>query len=435
MSLTAYQQLLNNGEAIISTEQGLTISGGGLDNTKGSLLSQGDLKVDITGDFVNQDGSAITQAGNVDIEASSLDNRGGVLASVGGWLKATLDTVLDNGESLTSADAAGLIQAHSVDLDAKQAMLNNGGQVSALSDDVDITTATLENRNGAVLAKQALTVRARNLDNRDGRAAASAIDFGLTGALNNQRGLVEGSNGLLIRAASVDNQGGKLRSVGKLGTATLTVDQLLDNQSGVIEAATQDLSLQMAGFNNAGGNVRHVGTGTLAVDLARFSNIGGSLMTSGTLTVDAARWDNSSDIQANVLNLKVGQLNQTSSGKLVAVQSLLATGGTWNNAGIISSDVDLDLKLTGAYVGTENSRLSSVDQFDLSAASLDLSSGSRLAGGGMTTITSLGALNNAGRITGGGKFSWPPRVWSIRARWVAPTPSNCLPTRPVTIAA
>lgn len=405
MSLTAYQQLLNNGEAIISTEQGLTISGGGLDNTKGSLLSQGDLKVDITGDFLNQDGSAITQAGNVDIEASSLDNRGGVLASVGGWLKATLDKVLDNGESLTSADAAGLIQAQSVDLDAKQAVLNNGGQVSALSDDVDITAATLENRNGAVLAKKALTVRARNLDNSDGRAAANAIDFGLTGALNNQRGLVEGSNGLLIRAASVDNQGGKLRSVGKLGTATLTVDQLLDNQSGVIEAATQDLSLQMAGFNNAGGNVRHVGTGTLAVDLAKFSNIGGSLMTSGSLTVDAARWDNSSDIQANALNLKVGQLNQTSSGKLVAVQSLLATGGTWNNAGIISSDVDFDLKLTGAYVGTENSRLSSVDQFDLSAASLDLSSGSRLAGGGITTITSLGTLNNAGRITGGGKIS------------------------------
>ncbi|WP_256212901.1 DUF637 domain-containing protein [Pseudomonas sp. URIL14HWK12:I7] len=341
----------------------------------------------------------------MDIEASSLDNRGGVLASVGGWLKATLDTVLDNGESLTSVDAAGLIQAQSVDLDAKQTLRNNGGQVSALSGAVVLSTATLENRDGAVLAKQTLTVRAQDLDNSDGRAAANAVDFGLTGALNNLRGLVEGSNGLLIRAESVDNQGGKLRSVGKLGTATLTVDQLLDNQGGVIEAATQDLSLQMAGFKNAGGNVRHVGTGTLGVDLARFSNIGGSLMTSGALTVDAARWDNSSDIQANALNLKVGQLNQTSSGKLVAVQSLSATGGTWNNAGTISSDVDLDLKLTGAYVGTENSRLSSVDQFDLSAASLDLSSGSRLAGGGMTTISSLGALNNAGRITGGGKFS------------------------------
>ncbi|WP_241768677.1 DUF637 domain-containing protein [Pseudomonas brassicacearum] len=312
---------------------------------------------------------------------------------------------MDNGESLTSVDAAGLIQAQSVDLDAKQTLRNNGGQVSALSGAVVLSTATLENRDGAVLAKQTLTVRAQDLDNSDGRAAANAVDFGLTGALNNLRGLVEGSNGLLIRAESVDNQGGKLRSVGKLGTATLTVDQLLDNQGGVIEAATQDLSLQMAGFKNAGGNVRHVGTGTLGVDLARFSNIGGSLMTSGALTVDAARWDNSSDIQANALNLKVGQLNQTSSGKLVAVQSLSATGGTWNNAGTISSDVDLDLKLTGAYVGTENSRLSSVDQFDLSAASLDLSSGSRLAGGGMTTISSLGALNNAGRITGGGKFS------------------------------
>ncbi|WP_207283556.1 DUF637 domain-containing protein [Pseudomonas sp. FW300-N2F2] len=405
MSLTAHQQLFNTGKAIISTEQGLTISGGAVDNANGSLLSQGDLIVDITGDLVNQDGSVITQAGNVDVEASSLDNRGGVLASVDGWLKTTLDKVLNNGKSLTLGGDAGLIQAQSVKVGAEQAVLNNGGQVSALSGTAEITTATLENRSGAVLAKQALTVRAHDLDNSGGRVAADTIDFGLTGALTNQDGLVEGANGLLIGAASIDNQGGKLRSVGKLGTATLTVDQLLDNQSGVIEAATQDLSLQMAGFKNAGGNVRHVGTGTLAVDLARFSNIGGSLMTSGTLAVDAARWDNSSDIQANVLNLKVGQLNQTSTGKLIAVRSLLATGGTWNNAGTISSDADLDLQLTGAYVGTENSRVSGVNKFDLSAASLDLSSGSRLAGGGATTVTSLGALNNAGRITGGGKFS------------------------------
>ncbi|MGX1172912.1 two-partner secretion domain-containing protein [Pseudomonas sp. R151218B TE3479] len=405
MSLTAHQQLFNTGKAIISTKQGLTISGGAVDNANGSLLSQGDLIVDITGDLVNQDGSVITQAGNVDVEASSLDNRGGVLASVDGWLKTTLDKVLNNGKSLTVGGDAGLIQAQSVKVGAEQAVFNNGGQVSALSGTAEITTATLENRSGAVLAKQALTVRAHDLDNSGGRVAADTIDFGLTGALTNQDGLVEGANGLLIGAASIDNQGGKLRSVGKLGAATLTVDQLLDNQSGVIEAATQDLSLQMAGFKNAGGNVRHVGTGTLAVDLARFSNIGGSLMTSGTLAVDAARWDNSSAIQANVLNLKVGQLNQTSTGKLIAVQSLLATGGTWNNAGTISSDADLDLQLTGAYVGTENSRVSGVNKFDLSAASLDLSSGSRLAGGGATTVTSLGALNNAGRITGGGKFS------------------------------
>ncbi|WP_434558995.1 DUF637 domain-containing protein [Pseudomonas sp. Z4-20] len=404
MSLTAHQQLLNNAKAIISTEQGLTINGGGLDNAGGSLLSQGDLKVDISGDFVNRDGTAITQAGNVDIEASSLDNRGGVVASVGGWLKATLDKVLDNGQSLT-ADSAGLLQAQSVKLDAKQALLNNGAQISALSGTAEINTATLENREGAILANQALAVDAKDLDNSRGRIAADTIDFTLTGALTNQAGLIEASSGLLIRAVSIDNQGGKLRSVGQQGIATLTIDQMLDNQSGVIEAATENLSLKMAAFSNAGGSVHHVGTGILDVDLARFANIGGSITTLGTLAVDAARWDNSSDIQANVLNLKVGQLNQANSGKLVAVQSLLATGGTWSNAGTISSDADFDLKLTGVYAGTENSRLSSVDQFDLQAASIDLSSGSRLAGGGVTTVTSLGVLNNAGRITGAGKFS------------------------------
>ncbi|MBC3364076.1 DUF637 domain-containing protein [Pseudomonas sp. SWRI154] len=405
MSLTAYQRLLNNGEAIISTEQGLTISGGSLDNANGSLLSQGGLKVDMSGDFVNRDGNAIAQAGNVDVEASSLDNRGGVVASVGGWLKATLDTVLDNGLSLTSVGQAGLLQAQSVDLDAKQALLNNGGQVSALSGTAEIATTTLENRTGSVLAKEALKVGAKDLDNDHGKLAADTIDLTLTGALNNRSGLVEGSNGLLVRAASIDNQDGKLRSVGQRGIAALTVDQLLDNQRGVIEAATENLSLKMAGFNNAGGDIRHVGTGILDVDLARFANVGGSLTTSGTLTVDAARWDNSSDIQANALNLKVGQLNQAATGKLLAVKSLKATGDAWNNAGTISSDDDFDLQLTGAYAGTGDSRLSSVDQFDLRAASIGLSNGSRLTGGGTTNVTSLGTLNNAGRITGGGKFS------------------------------
>ncbi|MCG6577050.1 filamentous hemagglutinin N-terminal domain-containing protein [Pseudomonas sp. AF32] len=405
MSLTANRQLLNTGKAIISTEQGLTIRGGSVDNSNGSLLSQGDLKVDVSGDFVNRDGSAITQAGNVDVEALNLDNRGGVLASVGGWLKATLDKVLDNGKSLSAGGDAGLIQAQSVELNAKQALLNNGGQVSALSGPAEVTTVTLDNRNGDLLAKQALTVRARDLDNSDGRAAGDTIDFGLTGALINQLGLVEGANGLLIGAASIDNQGGKLRSVGPQGAATLTVTQLLNNQRGTIEAATQDLSLQMAAFQNTGGNVRHVGTGTLDMDIARFSNVGGSLTTSGTLTVDAARWDNSSVIQADVLDLKVGQLNQSDSGSLLAVKSLLATGGNWNNAGVIGSDDALDLRLTGAYVGTGSSRVKSVGRFDLSAASVDLSSGSRLAGGGDTRITGLGAVNNGGRITGGGKFS------------------------------
>ncbi|MGY2168258.1 two-partner secretion domain-containing protein [Pseudomonas gingeri] len=405
MSLTAYQRLLNTEKGLISTQEGLAINGGGVDNSTGSLISQTGLSVTLNDDLINQDGSVITQGGNLEVESRHLDNRGGVLASVGGWLKTTLSTVLDNGTSLSGSGEAGLIQAQSINLGAEQQVLNNGGQVSALSSDVVITTTTLENRNGSLLAKQGLTVHAQGLDNSIGRVAADSIDFGLTGALNNRAGLVEGSNGLLIRAASIDNQGGKLRSLGKLGSATLTIDQLLDNQRGTIEAANHDISLSMTSFRNADGNVRHVGAGTFGVELAKFSNVGGSLMTSGTLTVDAANWDNSSDIQADVLNLNVTRLNQTAGGKLVAARNLVAKGGTWNNAGSISSDGALELKLDGAYVGSSSSRVGSVGEFDLSAASIDVSSDSRLTGGGATTVTSLGALTNAGRITGTGRLS------------------------------
>ncbi|BBP77288.1 hypothetical protein PHLH7_33920 [Pseudomonas sp. Ost2] len=405
MSLTVYQRLINTEKGLISTQEGLTINGGGLDNSTGSLISQTGLSVTLNDDLINQDGSIITQAGNLEVESRHLDNRGGVLASVGGWLKATLGAVLDNGTSLSGSGEEGLIQAQSINLGAEQQVLNNGGQVSALSGDVAITTTTLENRNGSLLAKQSLTVHSQGLDNSRGRVAADIIDFGLTGALNNQTGLVEGSNGLLIRATSIDNQGGKLRSLGTLGFATLTIDQLLDNQRGTIEAANHDVSLRMASFRNADGNVRHVGAGTFDVELAKFSNVAGSLMTSGTLTVDGANWDNSSDIQADILNLNVARLSQTANGKLVAAQNLIAKGGTWTNAGTISSDGALEMKLDGAYVGSASSRVGSVGQFDLSAASIVVSSDSRLTGGGATTVTSLGTLNNAGRITGAGKFS------------------------------
>ncbi|WP_339464614.1 DUF637 domain-containing protein [Pseudomonas lurida] len=346
MSLTAHQQLINTGKGIISTQQGLTINGGAVDNTTGSLLSQSGITATLSEGLNNRDGSVITQTGDLTIDADGVDNRGGVLASVAGKLKTTLASVLDNGKSLSTPGEAGLIQAQSLDLGAQQAVLNNGGQVSALNGDALITTATLDNQGGAVLAKQQLVVRAHELNNTQGRAAGDAIDLGLTGALNNQSGLVEGSSGLLIDAASINNQNGKLRSLGQQGTASVASQQLLDNQSGMIEAANHDVSLRMASFNNAGGNIQHVGTGTFGVDLAKFSNIGGSVATAGTLTVDAATWDNSTDVQADVLNVTVGQFNQTATGKLAASQSFTGKGDTWTNAGRITSSGAFSLTTT-----------------------------------------------------------------------------------------
>ncbi|SFU33934.1 filamentous hemagglutinin N-terminal domain-containing protein [Pseudomonas sp. OV546] len=346
MALTAHEQLTNTGKGIISTQQGLTINGGAVDNTTGSLLSQSGITATLSGGLNNQDGSVITQTDNLNIEANNVDNRGGVLASVAGTLKTTLATVLDNGKSLTAPSEAGLIQAQSLNLGAQQSVLNNGGQISALTGDTEITTSILDNQNGALLAKQFLTVRATDLNNTQGRAAADAIDFGLTGELNNQSGLVEGSSGLVIDAASINNQNGKLRSLGQQGTASVASAQLLDNQSGMIEAANHDVSLRMASFKNTDGNVRHVGTGTFGVDLAKFSNIGGSVATAGTLTVDAATWDNSTDVQADVLNVTVGQFNQAATGKLAASQSFTGKGDTWTNAGRITSGGAFSLTAT-----------------------------------------------------------------------------------------
>ncbi|HCF9671036.1 TPA: DUF637 domain-containing protein, partial [Pseudomonas aeruginosa] len=136
------------------------------------------------------------------------------------------------------------------------------------------------------------------------------------------------------------------------------------------------------------------------LDSGQVIRAGGELTTNGLLDIRASEWTNSSVLQAGRLNLDIGTFRQTAEGKLLAVQSFTGRGGDWSNDGLLASDGSFRLELSGGYRG--NGRATSLGDFALNAASLDLGDAASLAGGANVTLGAGNLLVNRGRITAAG---------------------------------
>ncbi|MGR6654934.1 two-partner secretion domain-containing protein [Pseudomonas mosselii] len=431
--------VLNQGGQLVS-QAGLRLAGASLDNSdKGTLAAKGDVQLDLTGAMLNdrdglihadagslvvhaarvsnqggaaqaksavtltslgsldnQGGKLIAQGGNLLLEADSVDNRGGVLASLQGLLDAKVGGLLGNAQN-------GIIQARQLKLIALGGLDNSGGRLAAQAGALDVRTANLNNRGGGLFALGQLGIDAIDLDNGgNGQIAGQSVEFGLRGSLINTGGIIESDSRVGLSAVGLNNQGGQLRTLGSAGGTRLQLTGALDNRGGVLEIANQDLSLQSAGFFNAGGRLVHGGAGTFDIGLANLGGAGGEIVTLGGLALNAASWTNSSVIQAARLTVNVGELVQTGSGQLLASESLVGTGTNWSNEGLIASNGSLALALSGRYAA--GGRATSLGALSLDAGSIDLASSGTLAGAGNVTLGgagSLAALGNLGRVTAG----------------------------------
>ncbi|HHZ7914264.1 TPA: DUF637 domain-containing protein, partial [Pseudomonas aeruginosa] len=279
------------------------------------------------------------------------------------------------------------------------------GHLSALGGDNRIVTADFDNQGGGLYASGLLSLDGQRFLNQGaaagqgGKVGAGRIDFSLAGALANRFGQLESESELHLRAAAIDNSGGSLRALGRSGSTRLVAGDL-NNAYGVLESANQDLDLQLGSLANAGGRILHTGNGTFGLDSGQVIRAGGELTTNGLLDIRASEWTNSSVLQAGRLNLDIGTFRQTAEGKLLAVQSFTGRGGDWSNDGLLASDGSLRLELSGGYRG--NGRATSLGDFALNAASLDLGNAASLAGGANVTLGAGNLLVNRGRITAAG---------------------------------
>ncbi|HFX0992222.1 TPA: DUF637 domain-containing protein [Pseudomonas aeruginosa] len=390
--------LRNQQDGLIFSQAGaLEVQAGSLDNRQGTLQAQGDNQLRIGGALDNQGGRLDSRAGNLDLQSGSLDNgAGGVLNSAKGWLKLVTG-LFDN--------SAGVTQAQSLEIRAGQGVRNQQGHVSALGGDNRIVTVDFDNQGGGLYASGLLSLDGQRFLNQGaaagqgGKVGAGRIDFSLAGALANRFGKLESESELHLRAAAIDNSGGSLRALGRSGSTRLVAGGL-NNAYGVLESANQDLDLQLGSLANAGGRILHTGNGTFGLDSGQVIRAGGELTTNGLLDIRASEWTNSSVLQAGRLNLDIGTFRQTAEGKLLAVQSFTGRGGDWSNDGLLASDGSLRLDLSGGYRG--NGRATSLGDFALNAASLDLGNAASLAGGANVTLGAGNLLVNRGRITAAG---------------------------------
>ncbi|MBI8143687.1 two-partner secretion system putative hemagglutinin TpsA2 [Pseudomonas aeruginosa] len=390
--------LRNQQDGLIFSQAGaLEVQAGSLDNRQGTLQAQGDNRLRIGGALDNQGGRLDSRAGNLDLQSGSLDNgAGGVLNSAKGWLKLVTG-LFDN--------SAGVTQAQSLEIRAGQGVRNQQGHLSALGGDNRIVTADFDNQGGGLYASGLLSLDGQRFLNQGaaagqgGKVGAGRIDFSLAGALANRFGQLESESELHLRAAAIDNSGGSLRALGRSGSTRLVAGDL-NNAYGVLVSANQDLDLQLGSLANAGGRILHTGNGTFGLDSGQVIRAGGELTTNGLLDIRASEWTNSSVLQAGRLNLDIGTFRQTAEGKLLAVQSFTGRGGDWSNDGLLASDGSLRLELSGGYRG--NGRATSLGDFALNAASLDLGNAASLAGGANVTLGAGNLLVNRGRITAAG---------------------------------
>jgi len=395
LTVTARDRLDNSQDGLIlSKADGLTLDTAVLNNQNGTVQADsGELKATAS-TLDNRNGKLLTGQGALTVDAQDLRNQQGRLIAQNGTLTARSDT-LDN--------TAGRLQGDSVDLTTRTRLDNSQGHITATQGNLSLTRGELLNDNGQIQAKHSLTVNADSLRNHSGSLGADTIDLTLGGLLDNSGGLVEAAQTLSLDLNDARNTNGKLRALGSSGESVFRLGGRFDNDNGLVEIGNAAFRLSSTQLSNQGGTLRHVGNQGFGLNLADAGQAGGRFLTNGTLSLDVADWTNSSLLQAQRIDLKVGRFTQTATGQLVSASDLVIRGGDWQNDGKISADGSIDLQLDGHYSG--NGQLVTQQALAFTAQGADLGQNARITAVGNADFTLGGTLLNRGVVTSDGTFN------------------------------
>ena len=358
-----------------------TLSVDSLDNRQGRIeVAGGSFKLN-TRELQNADGKII--AGQLDIEASQIDNSRGLIGASESEAKVFARERLDNGKGKIQAkttlamsggellNRGGTLAADQMRVTAARLDNSTKGVISAENGAVELALAQdLDNHDGKVQASTQLSVAAQSINNRNASLTGKTIEMTSRGALentqgtissddtvitsadiDNSQGLIQGNDRLKLTAQDLENSGGKLlggvldaslthltgNNDGTIsaenGTFSLTVQQHLNNALGRLQASQGDVDVYTRSFDNRGGVVAAQQLLVVAKE-GHVDNRGGRMISDG-LNLHAASLDNSDNglLAAGVDGARL-ILKQTAPG-----QSQLL-----NNKGRIQSDVGLHIE-------------------------------------------------------------------------------------------
>lgn len=387
---------LRNSGQIAQTGVGATqlAVGGAIDNSGGTLASNGDLALQAAS-LRNQSGT-IQSAGNLQVSIQgAASNAGGTLAA--GEHLAVSAAALDN----TGALASG----QSVAIDTRGgALTNKGGTLGSSAGALNIDSGALDNTAGLIQSAGDLRTdtRGQQLVNRDATLYAGTPDG--SGSNNGKgHGGITSAGALQLTTGQLDNSAGFIAAQGGVTAVTGAVT----NAAGrIVGAGGLRVNTQGAAFNNNGaGQVQSVGD--LTIHAGSIDNSSALMRTGGNATLTAASLTNrdtqgaDQGIEATGLSITAASIDNTRGALRAAQDATLTSTRIDNSAGWISGQRDLSLLdpqagIPGAKtLDVINTGGTLVANRDLRIDSAKLSSnGTTTAGRDLTMALTQNVVNN-----------------------------------------
>ncbi|WP_238595408.1 hemagglutinin repeat-containing protein [Xanthomonas campestris] len=403
-------QLQLAGASTRATGNASLTTGGDLDHRGGDLLAGGTLSLQAGGRIDNGLLGSVggkLQANQISIDGGSLNNAGGQLVQsgsgatrvvIGGAFDNTGGTLASNGQDLTISagsveNAQGRIEhagAGSLSVTSRGALGNSGGRLVSQGQLSVGVSAALNNQSGVIAAAGDAVVTAASLNNVGGSVAARGLTVQTTGAADNRSGLLQANGGALtLRADSLSNTGGTVHALANAGVGgglRVELTRSLDNGNGVI-GASNDAVITAENISSSGGSLQ-AGRDLNVTARGQLDNHQGGKLSAGRDLIVAAT--------GALLN---------SGGQLDAGNALTASAGRIDNTqgSIVNNGGGLTRITTGGALTNTSGNLGGRGSVVIDAASVANNSGQLVAGGDLIANTS--ALNNqGGNVYAGANF-------------------------------
>ncbi|KUM52366.1 hemagglutinin repeat-containing protein [Rheinheimera sp. EpRS3] len=304
---------LSNQQGTVYAGNALTIAGKVL-NREGVLQAQG--AVNISGAELDNNGGVIRNGGNLLLDITALDNRNGELSNQGATAELKVAGRLLN--------AGGIIVSTGQQLDVQAAELLQGDGVIAGHGLVSIAAGQLSlNEGGQISAGQTLQLSADALSNQGLLSGQNVLVQ--TAMLDNQSGVIEAADSLQLNAGYVNNADGVLVSQGEL-SLDLQGQQdgiALNNNDGQIIATGALTLVTPYVVNNTAGQL--LSEQQLQVQAGALNNSSGEILAGSGLTVNL---DTVLDNSGGVLYTRQGDMTLTAQSLLNDADGLILQHGT-----------------------------------------------------------------------------------------------------------
>jgi len=380
-----------------------TVTGASLIDNQGGTIRGRQLDLQAATLLNGQKGQLVAGVGGLTYSGNRLDNSGGVILADGGLA----DFELDQG---SIGNLGGTIQGDSVEVTAgildNSSDGNKAGMIASLAGELKLTVDSLTSRAGKLFAKTALVFNGSTLDNSGGQLSGNTL-YLTADQLTNQGGLIESNTWLALQGGTLDNSAsGRIRALGnnvstlrapKDDISTLDFSDTVNNHNGTIEVGNSSFSFKSSTLDNRAGTLEHANTGLFTLHLDRLTGTGGDITGLGSGDWNFGEVDGLGRAQLNkALTYTNDSLTLQSGDRLASSSALVLNLGSLNNGGELLSDGDLTLNLRGDLFNS--GRLSAQKMLAITAHDVS-QNGGRMGAGTDTRLNLSGTLDNLGYLT------------------------------------